>query len=101
MFDVKGNFDTQSDSLNATGKFSNKTFLNTTGKNQTGNTTMKTGNTTMNIPSNETMLILMLLTKRIALTIWFTNKYLLNLSMVVKSLKSDRLSCTESNNYCK
>jgi len=42
----------------------------------------------MNIPSNETMLILMLLTKRIALTIWFTNKYLLNLSMVVKSLKS-------------
>jgi len=49
-FDVEGKYDNQSDSLNATGKFSYKTDLNATGKNQTGNTSMK------NIPSNDTML---------------------------------------------
>jgi hypothetical protein len=49
-FDVKGTYDTQSDSLNATGKFSGiKTYLNATGKNQTGNTSMI-------IPPNNTML---------------------------------------------
>jgi len=48
-FDVEGKYDTQSDSLNLTGKFSNKTYHNATGINQTGNTSM-------NIPSNDTML---------------------------------------------
>ena len=55
----------------------------------------QTGNTTMNIPSNDTMLNSNMTNKSSSLTLQCQNNCHLNLSMEVKSLKFDKSSCRE------